>query len=614
MTIHTAGSLPPVPVNALDGEGQPPAHHPPSANVPTLLVPSLAPSPLQLPQEPDVALPSTEPTISSNAMGDGSPRLASPTAKAFDHALRRNDYETAHRMLDQGVDLTEDYFGRPLLLSVLQFETDAETIHRILELLDPATRHEMASKIYDTVIHYNAVALECLIECKLVQEKPGADDLLALLQRAALFKSPEMLGAAVRLWCRYVPHRMPELDCLLGNIGPHAKALRAFSAIGRLDLMDNLKVVSEVLLEAIQGHQEEAARVLIDWLKQSDEFGTHRRLPLMHLFDRLGDDALCLLARAGLPFGLYPDSIPMFEKRERAAEFRAALYGEDLASSPLMQWMANDTAPASQLFDLVRKCWYASDRQRNFRGSAYSFFENALYTSGFLEPVAKEFACLLDESGNCFAPFNQAGKFVLYARVNELQASPALAACPDPQVQRQLSAIVTAAQEMIESLIGPAQALVADLLRCIRPHGKVEFRKLHAFVRNKRGIPETVWQQLHALLKQSVAQALESPVDLPTGLTLRDAQAALHEQLQIRVFRRLLTEMPRSLQSREMTVRANEAELSDEERIAQHAAIEVLTQYCEQLAQDPDREILAILALVKTAADEDSDDSSSSDS
>ncbi len=607
MTIHTAGSLPPVPVNALAEAGQPPAQNPPGANPPTLLVPSLAPSPLHSPQEPDVALPSTEPTISSNAARDEAPEMSS-------HAPRRGDYEATQQILEQDADLIGKDVDRPRLLSLLQSETDAGTIHHLLELLEPSARYELAAELYPAVVRCNAVALECLLEAKLVQETPGADDLRASLQRAASKKSPEMLAAAVRLWRRHVPHRSPDHGGLVREIGPHASALRAFSAIGRLDLAENLKVVSDLLLEAIQGHQEASAKVLIDWLKQSNEFDRWRCLPLMHAFDRLGDEALCLLARAGLPFGLYPERIPLFEKRECMEEFRAALYGKDLNSSPLGQWMADDTAPPEQLFDLVRNCGETGDRQRNFfdREPPDRYIKNALYVRGFSEPLAKELARLLGESANCLMQFKKSEKFVFYALVNELQASEALAACPDPEVQRQLTAIVTAAQEMIASMIDSPQWLAADLLRCIRPHGKVDFRKLLRLVEHQRGMPTTVWQQLHALLKRSVAQALESPVDLPAGLSLRDAQAALHEQLQVRVFRLLLEEMPRSLQSREMTVRANDADLPDEDRIAQHAAISVLTQYCQLLAQDPDREVIAVLALVKTASEDDSDDDSSS--
>ncbi len=613
MAINTAGGLQPFPGNVLAEEEQPPPQNPADAHAPALLVPSLASSPLQPLPPADVALPSTEPRLSSNAH-DGSSGSRDATAEAFVRTLNRHDYEAAHRLLDQGINLIENYFGRPLLAFVLQSTPDSKIIHRMLALIGPAARREMASSLCDTVIHYNPVGLECLMEWKLVGKEPTEEDLLASLQRAALFKSPPMLEAGVRLWRRHVPHRMPELECLLANIGPHARALRAFSAIGRLDLMENLGAVSDVLLDCIESQREEAAKELIDWLKQSDEFGAHRRLPLKHAFDRLGDDALCLLARAGLPFELHPDAIPLFKNPERAAEFRAAVYGKDLALSTLGQLTASGKVPPEQLFQLIAACRSRGDLQRMPRESPGKYVENALFMSGFAGLVAKELVCLLERSNDYHMRYSNSEKFDFYALMNELQASDALAGSPDPEIHRQLDMVVTAAQEMIESLVGSPQALVADLLRCIRPPGKVDGPTLRARFGHDRGLPITVWQQLHWMLKQWVAAALDSPGEVPVGLTLREAQAALHEQLQVRVFRRLLDEMPRSLQSRKMTVRANEAGLSDEDRIAQHAAIAVLTQYCEQLAQDPDGEIPVIFSLVRHSSGDDSDDSSSGES
>ncbi len=612
MSLPISGGLPRLPSQAPETSNQPPA---PAGNLPVLHGHVPASSAQQEPVPVDDPLSCSEPQLISRT----GPVLAAPPAddaeQAFADAVLRGDIEAVHRLVDQGVDLSVDHQGQSLLAFALTHLTDAKIIDCLLDTAG-ADAHKLASLLCQAAVNGgNPVALECLRRSGIINNKRHKDALLACAFVAFREGPAAKLDASVQAWLQHFPDESPGLDDFVRLLekNPDKARLRSLAAIGTLDITKHLRAINGLLRDAIQRNDEGFARALIDWLKQSDEFGKHGCLPLGMELDTLGDDALCMLARAGLPFALHLDAIPQFKQPEREDEFRAALYGSDLAASPLAELTRNGAVSPAQLMELLCSCVVnGNSRMEVHDESSQRYVASALYLSGFERLVASELSHIIASSGYAARSFINRKMFVFAAAVNELQASETLAACTDPGVRRQFEMVVNAAHEMIQSMVGAPRALAADLLGCVTRLGKVDYFKLKHVLEHRKGLPSTLWEQLHSLLKASVAWARNQPAEIPTGtLSIQGIQAAMHQQMLVKVFERLLTEMPRSLQSREMTVRANEADLSEEERIAQHAAIEVLKQYCEQLAQDADQEILAVLALVKAAGDDDDDDSSS---
>ncbi len=615
MSVNFGGNPPLVPMQPPVPVGQPPQPPQAEANPPTVSVRAISSSSAGAPLSSSGDLPSTEPALSTHESAGGADALPGPTADAFLTAVQCGDLVAVNRILDQGLDIGLSIAGTTLLESAMTHVSDQATLNRILGLADPERRNRDAPHLWHACQTGNAVAMECLLNWRVPHEESLSAEIDACVSEVMTKGSAAQWAAAFRLLRRCCPEQKPDLALFLKTLAYSLDldCLKVLTVEFAPGLPRNRKLVEGLLQAAMQAQRVDFAAELIDWVKAKGRLRHGVAFPLNGYVLQMNDTEVVFLAKARYPF--HSGNLPLPRNAGRADEVQGILFGETLARSAVGRRMHADASGAKNLVQLILKC-YSPTLGKDAWQLGRQKTERTLFFAGFRRPLVTPLVDAMVSLDPSLGRQRSHAVFVMCSLLNELQANDDLKNATDPLLRSQLEAIIEAASDTLQTMIGRPVSFFAAMLTCVSTDAGIDNEKLSLIFRERKGLPPLVVDQLEVALSVAFEAAMEckSELQLDAGATYRQVQSMMKKHILLSMMKSLWTSLPASLQSHAVIA----GKPSDRERIAMHVAITVITQYCALMKADIGAAALQVwqesASLAADAFDSSSDGLSSSDS